>query len=149
MFIAAQFSTSRLTISHPIIAPANPALALPTLQFVQCLANPRYLTHLAASKYLADPAFVAYLKYLLYWTRPPYLKYLSYPGPTLKALRLLQNDRFRRDILHPDLAQRFVDEALRASVEWHREEEPVVVAPAQPAGGTGSAGSAGGDGKGG
>lgn len=96
----------------------------PRLQFVQCLGNPRYLTHLAAQKHLSDPAFVAYLSYLRYWSRPPYVKYLTYPGPTLKALQLLQSERFRRDIIHPTLADQLMAEGMRAAVEWHVEKPP-------------------------
>ncbi|TVY53549.1 Mediator of RNA polymerase II transcription subunit [Lachnellula suecica] len=72
------------------------------LEFVQSLASPLYLNHLASLKYLENPAFVAYLSYLQYWSQPPYTKYLTYPGPTLKNLELLQQERFRADILGPD-----------------------------------------------
>ncbi len=88
---------------------------------MQSLANPYYLNHLAAQKLLSQPAFVAYLAYLQYWTRPPYVKYLIYPGPTLKNLELLQQKKFRDDVVRPDLVQRLVDEGMRAAVEWHRE----------------------------
>jgi mediator of RNA polymerase II transcription subunit 31 len=91
------------------------------LQFVQSLANPYYLNHLAAQKLLNQPAFVAYLAYLQYWSRPPYLKYLTYPGPTLKNLELLQQERFRQDILSPDLMNKLVEDGMRAAVEWHKE----------------------------
>ncbi|OTB03927.1 hypothetical protein M426DRAFT_59495 [Hypoxylon sp. CI-4A] len=92
------------------------------LEFVQSLANPFYLNHLAAQKYLSDPAFVAYLAYLQYWTRPPYLKYLNYPGPTLKHLELLQQAQFRKDIISPELAGRLATEGAKASVEWHNNK---------------------------
>ncbi|KOS21154.1 Mediator of RNA polymerase II transcription subunit 31 [Escovopsis weberi] len=91
------------------------------LEFVQSLANPYYLNHLASQKLLAQPAFVAYLAYLQYWSRPPYLKYLTYPGPTLRHLELLQQERFRQDIISPDLVQRLVEEEMRATVQWHSE----------------------------
>ncbi|POR36931.1 Uncharacterized protein TPAR_02870 [Tolypocladium paradoxum] len=91
------------------------------LEFVQSLANPFYLNHLASQKLLTQPAFVAYLAYLRYWARPPYLKYLTYPGPTLRHLELLQEEHFRQDIMSPDLVQRLVEEEMRASVQWHRE----------------------------
>lgn len=106
------------------------------LEFVQCLANPHYLMHLAtltaasspdpsvtASKpgeghahvpLLSHPPFIAYLKYLQYFTKPPYLKYLTYPGPTLKNLELLQNERFRREILSPDVVAALVEEGKAA-----------------------------------
>lgn len=92
------------------------------LEFVSSLANPYYLSHLAVNypnllgisraedndpDAAADPesqAFVAYLAYLYsYWKRPEYAQFLTYPGPTLRALRLLQEERFRRDIINPQL----------------------------------------------
>ncbi|KAJ0159326.1 Mediator of RNA polymerase II transcription subunit 31 [Colletotrichum tanaceti] len=92
------------------------------LEFVQSLANPLYLNHLATQKLLTRPEFVAYLAYLLYWTRPPYLKYLMYPGPTLKHLELLQQEQFRLDIISPDLVQRLIDEGMKAAIDWHRSD---------------------------
>ncbi|KAL2757797.1 hypothetical protein ACRALDRAFT_1068297 [Sodiomyces alcalophilus JCM 7366] len=92
------------------------------LEFVQSLANPYYLNHLAAQKFLNKPEFVAYLSYLQYWSRPPYIKYLMYPGPTLRHLELLQQEQFRQDIISPDLVQRLVDDNMRAAIEWHRGE---------------------------
>lgn len=87
-------------------------------QFVQSLSSPFYLNHLASQKYFEDPAFVAYIKYLQYFAQPPYLKYLTYPGPTLKNLELLQQEKFRTDILSPDVVARLVDEMIKAGVEW-------------------------------
>ncbi|KKA27951.1 hypothetical protein TD95_001196 [Thielaviopsis punctulata] len=92
------------------------------VQFVQSLANPLYLNHLASEKYLQKPEFVAYLDYLQYWSKPPYLKYLTYPGPTLRNLELLQQERFRTDILSPDLVQRMMQEGIAATAEWHKEQ---------------------------
>ncbi|KAI3393775.1 hypothetical protein diail_3734 [Diaporthe ilicicola] len=93
------------------------------LEFVQSLANPNYLNHLAAQKLLQQPAFVQYLKYLQYWSKPPYLKYLTYPGPTLKNLELLQQERFRRDIISPDFVAALIQEGTKAAVEWHKEKD--------------------------
>lgn len=42
--------------------------------------------------------------------------YLSYPGPTLKALELLQQEKFRQDILSPDMVTRLVEETLLSSI---------------------------------
>ncbi|KAI4144854.1 MAG: hypothetical protein L6R39_004017 [Caloplaca ligustica] len=86
------------------------------LEFVQSLANPSYLNHLASQKVLQDPCFVEYLKYLQYFTQPEYAMYLSYPGPTLKALELLQQEKFRQDILSPDMVTRLVEETLLSSI---------------------------------
>jgi len=91
------------------------------LELVQALGNPQYLNHLAARKFLQNPEFVAYLDYLQYWSRPPYVKYLTYPGPTLKALQLLQHEQFRRDIISPDLVFALMQEGMKGAVDWHRE----------------------------
>ena len=88
---------------------------------MQSLANPQYLNHLASRKLLKTLAFVAYLDYLQYWSRPPYLRYLTYPGPTLKNLQLLQQEKFRQDIISPDLVQALIVEGMKAGIEWHRE----------------------------
>lgn len=85
-------------------------------QFVQSLANPYYLNHLASQKLLQDPSFIAYLHYLQYFAKPEYMKYLLYPGPTLKALELLQQDRFRQDILSPDTVRRLAEGEVLASI---------------------------------
>ncbi|KAL8728864.1 MAG: hypothetical protein Q9166_005104 [cf. Caloplaca sp. 2 TL-2023] len=87
------------------------------LEFVQALANPFYLNHLASQKLLQDARFVEYLKYLQYFTRPSYTRYLSYPGPTLKALELLQQEKFRQDILSPDVVARLAEETLLSSIK--------------------------------
>ncbi|KAH6667534.1 SOH1-domain-containing protein [Halenospora varia] len=88
------------------------------LEFVQSLASPMYLNHLASLKFFENPAFVAYLAYLQYWAQQPYTKYLTYPGPTLKHLEMLQQERFRADILSPDVAARLAEEEVKAAAEW-------------------------------
>ncbi|KAI9817624.1 MAG: hypothetical protein M1832_004628 [Thelocarpon impressellum] len=85
------------------------------LEFVQCLANPWYLNFLATQKLLDEPSFVAYLEYLQYFSKPEYAKFLMYPGPTLKSLELLQQERFRQDILSPDTMSRMIEEGVKAS----------------------------------
>ena len=85
------------------------------LEFVQSLSNPFYLNHLASQHLFQDPAFVAYLDYLQYFTRPEYLKFVNYPGPTLKALQLLQQERFRTEILNPHLAVVLANEWVEGS----------------------------------
>lgn len=87
------------------------------LEFVQSLASPLYLNHLASLKYFENPAFVAYLSYLQYWSHPPYTKYLTYPGPTLKNLELLQQERFRLDILSPDKVAELAEEGMKKGLE--------------------------------
>ncbi|KAE8351707.1 SOH1-domain-containing protein [Aspergillus coremiiformis] len=104
---------------------SNPRFTL-ELEFVSSLANPYYLSHLAvtypyllgisnagdegdAAKDTADPdaqAFAAYLAYLYsYWKTPEYAQFLTHPGATLRALRLLQEDTFRRDIIRPQVIE--------------------------------------------
>ena len=95
---------------------ASPSFADIAGQFVQSLGNPYYLNHLASQKLLQDPSFIAYLRYLLYFTKPEYTKYILYPGPTLRALELLQQERFRQDILSPETVAKFAEEMVLASV---------------------------------
>lgn len=79
------------------------------LEFVQALSNPHYLQHLALQKYLDNPEFIAYLKYLNYWSEPKYLKFLRYPGPTLRVLELVQSERFRKEIVSPEVVQAMIN----------------------------------------
>jgi mediator of RNA polymerase II transcription subunit 31 len=37
-----------------------------------------------------------------------------YPGPTLKALQLLQQEKFRQDILSPETVARMIEANLKA-----------------------------------
>lgn len=89
------------------------------LEFVSMLSSPLYLNHLASLKLLQAPDFVAYLRYLQYWTRPEYIRYLSYPGPTLRALELLQEERFRTEILSPEVVGLLMQEGVKGSLEFH------------------------------
>lgn len=99
----------------------NPRFTL-ELEFVSSLANPYYLSHLAVtypnllgisradddddSSSPDAEAFAAYLAYLYsYWKTPEYSQFLTHPGPTLRALRLLQEDTFRRDIILPQVIE--------------------------------------------
>lgn len=84
---------------------------------MQALASPIYLNHLASQKCFEDPAFIAYLEYLQYWATPHYAKYLIYPGPTLKNLELLQQERFRTDILSPEIVTMMIDEGIKKGAE--------------------------------
>ncbi|KAK4895862.1 Mediator of RNA polymerase II transcription subunit 31 [Elasticomyces elasticus] len=84
-------------------------------EFVQSLSNPLYIQHLAINKYFDDPAFVAYLDYLNYFRQPEYLKFLLYPGPTLRALELLQQEQFRKDAINPGLIEAMAREGFEAA----------------------------------
>jgi mediator of RNA polymerase II transcription subunit 31 len=66
-------------------------------------------------KYFDNDEFVAYLDYLQYFRKPEYLKYLQYPGPTLRVLELLQEERFREEILRPDVAERLLVDVFEAA----------------------------------
>jgi len=106
----------------PPATPSNLRFTL-ELEFVSSLANPYYLSYLAVTypnllgvsqaddqdEPTSAPdaqAFAAYLAYLYsYWKTPEYAQFLTHPGPTLRALRLLQEDRFRRDIILPHVIE--------------------------------------------
>ncbi|KAF7725483.1 hypothetical protein EC973_009583 [Apophysomyces ossiformis] len=64
------------------------------LEFVQCLANPWYLNHLAQQQYFKDEDFIRYLEYLQYWKQPEYAKFVAYPH-ALYFLDQLQHAQFR------------------------------------------------------
>jgi mediator of RNA polymerase II transcription subunit 31 len=68
------------------------------LEFVQCLASPAYLHHLATTGVLGDPAFLEFLEYLQYWKKPEYVKYLSYPHCLYFLDLLLTSPIFRREV---------------------------------------------------
>ncbi|KAG0597348.1 hypothetical protein M758_UG330600 [Ceratodon purpureus] len=70
------------------------------LEFVQLLANPTFIHHLAQNRYFDDEAFVGYLKYLLYWKQPEYAKYIMYPHAFF-FLDMLQSANFRAAMAHP------------------------------------------------
>ncbi|CAG0890794.1 unnamed protein product [Cyprideis torosa] len=78
------------------------------LEFVQCLANPNYLTFLAQRGYFKEQNFVNYLKYLQYWKQPEYAKFLKYPM-CLHFLNLLQYDAFRKKLNTVQCAK-FIDD---------------------------------------
>ncbi|KAF2456005.1 SOH1-domain-containing protein [Lineolata rhizophorae] len=90
------------------------------LEFVQCLGNPAYLNYLAAQKLLDKADFVAYLDYLQYFTQPKYIKFITHP-PALKALELLQQERFRKEILMPDVMTRMMNEGIEAALDNQRQ----------------------------
>ncbi|KAI5793391.1 SOH1-domain-containing protein [Pyronema domesticum] len=60
----------------PVAAPGRTRLEI-ELEFVQCLANPFYLCHLAQTKVLEDERFMNYVTYLNYWREPVYARMLS------------------------------------------------------------------------
>jgi mediator of RNA polymerase II transcription subunit 31 len=69
------------------------------LEFVQSLANPHYLQHLAQSRYFEEQCFLDYLRYLEYFRDPKYAQFILYPH-CLHFLSLLQEPSFRAALLH-------------------------------------------------
>ena len=71
------------------------------LEFVQNLSNAKYLSYLAQNKYFQDPKFMEFLRYLRYFKEPEYLRHLIFPAclPFLDAL--IDNPRFRQELLSP------------------------------------------------
>ena len=97
------------------------------LEFVLCLSNPAYLSHLAVSypQLLNKPheakdtenteaaCFARYLEYLYnYWKTPEYASLLSHPGAVLRNLELLQQETFRKDLINPGLIERLAQTQL-------------------------------------
>jgi hypothetical protein len=118
--ISTTSSTSTTSSKLPLISPhshtdihsANPHYLLHLATLTTASTDPSTTT--ASVPLLGHPPFIAYLSYLQYFASPPYLKYLTYPGPTLKNLELLQNERFRREVLSPDVVARLFAEGQGA-----------------------------------
>ncbi|KXT14694.1 hypothetical protein AC579_6377 [Pseudocercospora musae] len=89
------------------------------LEFVQMLSNPHYLQHLAAQKLLDNDEFLSYLDYLQYFRQPKYVRFLQYPGPTLRALDLLKEEQFRKDILIPEVVERMIQQGFEAATSGY------------------------------
>lgn len=68
------------------------------LEFIQCLASPAYLHHLATTGVLQEEAFLEYLEYLQYWKKPEYTKFLSFPHCLYFLDLLLKSPTFRREM---------------------------------------------------
>lgn len=121
-------ATSTRTLTPPPSSPPSARFTL-ELEFVLSLANPYYLSHLAVTyPYLLNEPdstnsttsstdtdtdatrFTNYLAYLhSYWRKPEYSKYLTHPGAVLRSLELLQQERFRREIIRPDVIARLLE----------------------------------------
>eukprot|EP00741_Cyanophora_paradoxa_P003249 tig00000691_g3157.t1 len=104
------------------------------LEFLQCLASPVYLHHLAINRYLDDEAFLEYLKYLSYFRRPEYARYVVYPH-ALHFLELLGEERFRKELKRPDCQDfihrqqffhwaRYRENRIKEALEARPKEEP-------------------------
>lgn len=84
-----------------IAIPPDDERFLIELEFVQNLSNAKYLSYLAQNKYFQDPSFMEFLRYLRYFKEPEYLRHLIFPAclPFLDAL--IDNPRFRQELLSP------------------------------------------------
>jgi mediator of RNA polymerase II transcription subunit 31 len=70
------------------------------LEFIQSLASPAYLHHLATQAYFQDPAFISFLRYLQYWKSPEYAKYIKFPHCLYFLELLCDNDTFRKELVN-------------------------------------------------
>mmetsp|Transcript_5200 Transcript_5200/g.6708 ORF Transcript_5200/g.6708 Transcript_5200/m.6708 type:complete len:152 (-) Transcript_5200:1630-2085(-) len=70
------------------------------LEFLQSLASPQYLHHLATNDYLRDESFLQFLEYLKYWKRPEYAKYITYPHSLYFLDLLCENETFRNELVN-------------------------------------------------
>lgn len=68
------------------------------LEFIQCLASPAYLHHLATTGILAEPSFIQFLEYLQYWKQPEYARLIQYPHCLFFLDLLINNPVFRREL---------------------------------------------------
>lgn len=68
------------------------------LEFIQSLASPAYIHHLATQGYYQDPAFLSFLQYLQYWKKPPYVKFITYPHCFTFLDLICESELFRREI---------------------------------------------------
>ncbi|KAF9958633.1 hypothetical protein BGZ65_001292 [Modicella reniformis] len=94
------------------------------LEFVQCLANPWYLHHIAQQQHFNQDTFVRYLDYLQYFRKPEYAKYIIYPH-CLHFLTLLQHKSFRDHLAKQDTAT-FVHERQYYHWQYLRNQDKVV-----------------------
>ncbi|KAI8842663.1 hypothetical protein HDU78_007037 [Chytriomyces hyalinus] len=108
------------------MADTNERRLILELEFVQCLANPKYLQFLAQQQYFNDPAFINYLKYLLYWRRPEYAKLIVYPY-CLEMLEHLQHESFRNAIALEHTVQLIHQKEFFHWTHWRKNERAVIL----------------------
>ena len=77
------------------------------LEFLCCLANPRFLIHLSQSDYLNDGKFIKYLEYLSYFENEPYRKFVNYPHAFYFRKALLSKEF--RDLINADFLNNYVN----------------------------------------
>ncbi|KAJ3006068.1 UNVERIFIED_CONTAM: hypothetical protein HDU68_004292 [Siphonaria sp. JEL0065] len=96
------------------------------LEFLQCLANPKYLQFLGQHGYFNDPAFINYLKYLLYWRQPQYAHLVVYPY-SLEMLEYLQHESFRRSVALEATVQLIHTKEFYHWQHWKHNERAVIL----------------------
>jgi mediator of RNA polymerase II transcription subunit 31 len=99
------------------------------LEFVQCLANPKYLYYLAKHGYFKRDEFKNYLKYLLYWKEPDYIKFIKYPE-CLHFLDLLQYDGVCANLSNMDCIS-FVSDQQLLNWRFHQRKRQNYVEPSE------------------
>ena len=92
------------------------------LEFVQLLADPKYLQFLAKQAYLSQPAFLRYLAYLYAtWTAPEYVTHLLYPHCLTYLRCILMDPQFRVAVLSDD----FIESLRKQQIEaWEKGVPP-------------------------
>ena len=163
----AQPSMADTTQPPPPPTLTNPRFTL-ELEFVLSLANPHYLSHLAitypnllgtttlssasttnnddtntsaaeAAASSEAQAFVAYLAYLYsYWKTPEYAQFLTHPGATLRALRLLQEETFRKDVIRPQVIEGLLGVGVAVDTEAVTGTRATTIGEAEAEGGQGA-----------
>ena len=98
------------------------------LEFLQSLASPAYLHHLATQGYFQDKSFLVFLKYLQYWKEPEYSKYITYPHCFYFLDLLCENETFRKELVHIPFRdfvhqQQFYNWQYRSRVLYGKGEE--------------------------
>jgi len=111
------------------------------LEFVQALANPEYLHHLAQNLYFDDPDFRAYLEYLQYWRELPYCLHIVFPH-CLAMLELLVKDDGFIDLLKRADFKDFIFSQQFAHWRYRATQQGSCEARAADAGGTADAAAA-------
>jgi mediator of RNA polymerase II transcription subunit 31 len=109
------------------------------LEFVQRLANPDYLHHLAQMRLLDDESFLAYLAYLEYWRRPEYARLIVFPH-CLRFLELLKDAAFREALKRADFRDHVAEQQRAhwryriAELDRERQRLRQLLAAGAPAG---------------
>jgi mediator of RNA polymerase II transcription subunit 31 len=84
-----------------IFIPPNNERFFIELELVQNLSNAKYLSYVVQNKYFQDPSFMVFLRYLRYFKEPEYLRHLIFPACLAFLDALIDNPRFRQELLSP------------------------------------------------